>query len=75
MQESFEGALLTVADLAKIAKCHRSTVLRYEGKGVIQSERDGNNFRRYSLDDALRLKELLSTRKEILAQHVGTYGA
>ena len=69
MQKDFVGAVLTVADLARIAKCHRSTVLRYEGKGVIQSERDENDFRRYTLDDAIRLKRLLSARKEIVTQY------
>jgi DNA-binding transcriptional MerR regulator len=54
---------LTVAELGKIAGCHRNTVLNYEKRGHIRSMRDNNNFRRYSLRQALKLKEILSLRK------------
>ena len=55
---------LTVARVAAIAGCHRNTVLNYERRGFIRSQRDINGFRRYSLDEALRLKEILSGRTD-----------
>jgi DNA-binding transcriptional MerR regulator len=75
MKNSFQKTVLTVADVARIANCHRSTVLRYEDKGVLLAKRDTNNFRRYSLEDALRLKDLLSTRRAVLDQYSEAYGA
>ena len=57
-------ANLRVADVAQIAGCHRNTVLRYEQRGVIKPLRDSNGFRRYFLRDALKLKEILSLRKD-----------
>jgi len=53
-------ANLKVTDIARIAQCHRNTVLNYERKGVIQSQRTVNGHRRFSVDDALRLKRILS---------------
>jgi len=53
---------LTVGEVAQIADCHRNTVLRYEDKGLINSERDFNGFRRFSLAEALKLKTILSAR-------------
>jgi len=53
---------LTVSQVAKIAGCHINTVLNYEQRGYIQALRDHNNFRRYSLGEALKLKEILSIR-------------
>lgn len=54
---------LRVADVARIAGCHILTVKNYENRGYIQPERDVNNHRRYSLADALKLKEILTIRK------------
>lgn len=54
---------LTVEEVAAIAGCHRNTVLRYEGQGYIKSLRDNNNYRRYSKQDALKLKEIINIRK------------
>jgi DNA-binding transcriptional MerR regulator len=62
---------LRVADVAGIAMCHRSTVLRYERKGLIHSLRDNNGFRRFSLEAALKLKNLLSLRVSDEDQQVG----
>lgn len=53
---------LTVEEVARIARCHRNTVLRYEKLSLIQSKRDHNNFRKFSFQEALRLKEILSMR-------------
>lgn len=52
------------AQVAAIAECHPNTVKRYELRGVIRSTRDINNFRRYSMRDALKLKRLLAKRVE-----------
>jgi DNA-binding transcriptional MerR regulator len=61
---------LTVDQVAQIAGCHRSTVLRYERKGIIRSLRDIRNYRRFALNDALRLKETLETLTSAVAlQH------
>jgi len=56
---------LTVAKVAEIGECHRNTVLAYEKRGLIRGLRDRNGFRRFSLDEALKLKRLLSTRTEM----------
>lgn len=53
---------LTPADVAKIADCHRNTVVRYTEKGVIAASRDHNGFRRYDLNEALKLRQLLRRR-------------
>ncbi|GAG37418.1 unnamed protein product [marine sediment metagenome] len=58
------GEDLTVCQVARIAGCHIGTVKNYERKGYIQSLRDGNNYRRYSLQEALKLKEILGIRKK-----------
>jgi DNA-binding transcriptional MerR regulator len=54
------------AQVAAIAECHPNTVKRYERRGVIRSKRDVNNFRRYSMQEALKLKKLLAKRVEIV---------
>jgi DNA-binding transcriptional MerR regulator len=56
---------LTVDQVAAIAGCHRNTVLRYEGRGYIKSLRDNNQWRRYSKQDALKLKAILNIRKPV----------
>jgi DNA-binding transcriptional MerR regulator len=53
---------LTVSQLANVVGVHRNTVLRYERRGLIVSNRDHNGFRKYGLDEVLRLKEILSSR-------------
>ena len=50
---------LTVEQVARIAGCHRSTVLRYEQGGYLFPRRDHNGFRRFSKQDAQKLKQLL----------------
>jgi len=54
---------LTVEQVAREARCHRSTVLRYEVAGYISSLRDNNGFRRFTKQDALKLKQILEIRK------------
>ena len=55
---------LIVQEVARIADCHRNTVLRYESRGVIRGKRDLNGYRRFTLGEALKLKEILSTRTD-----------
>ena len=59
---------LTINQVAEICDCHINTVKNYTEKGYIQALRDTNNFRRYSLADALRLKEILNLRKSAANQ-------
>lgn len=54
---------LTVCQVAKIAGCHINTVRNYEEHGYIQPMRDHNNRRRYSMAEALKLKELFNIRR------------
>ena len=54
---------LTVAQVAQIAGCHILTVKNYEKRGYIQPWRDINNHRRFSLAEAIKLKEILSIGK------------
>ena len=54
---------LTVDEVAKIAGCHRLTVLAYERRGFYHSTRDINNWRRFRRGDALRLKQILEIRR------------
>ena len=56
---------LTVEQVARIAGCHRNTVLRYEKEGYISPLRDNNNFRRYTKQDALKLKQILEIRRPL----------
>lgn len=55
---------LTISDVAKIAGCHINTVKNYEKKGFVKSVRDNNNFRRYTRQEALKLRELLKIRRD-----------
>jgi len=54
---------LTVSQVASIAGCHFNTVKNYSERGVIQEMRDANNFRRYSMEDALKLKKIINFRQ------------
>lgn len=54
---------LTVEQVANIAGCHRNTVLNYEKHGYLTPLRDHNNFRRYTLQQAKKLKSLLEIRR------------
>jgi DNA-binding transcriptional MerR regulator len=54
---------LKMDQVAKIAGCHRNNVLNYEQRGFISSMRDHNNHRRYSHQDANKLKEILNIRR------------
>jgi DNA-binding transcriptional MerR regulator len=61
-------ANLTISEVAKIVRCHRNTILNYEEKGLIRPWRDHNGFRRYSLAEALRLKEIFEIRTREASQ-------
>jgi DNA-binding transcriptional MerR regulator len=54
---------LTVKEVAGIVGCHRNTVLKYEDDGYVSPMRDKNNYRRYSLQQALELKKIVNLRK------------
>lgn len=54
---------LRAADVARIADCHRNTVVSYSDKGIISAFRDSNGFRWYLLGDALKLREILHRRE------------
>jgi DNA-binding transcriptional MerR regulator len=56
---------LTVSQVGNICDCHFNTVKNYTAKGYIQAARDNNGFRRYSLQEALKLKEILSIRRRV----------
>ena len=53
---------LLIADVAKIAGCHPNTVRNYVKKGVLNPSKDVNGFARFSVQDAQRLRTLLSAR-------------
>lgn len=54
---------LTAEQVARIAGCHRNTVLRYEKDGYLSPMRDNNNYRRYSYQDAMKLKKIMNIRR------------
>ena len=54
---------LTVNEAAEIVGCHRNTLLRYEKDGYVSPMRDNNNYRRYSLQQVLKLKKILGSRR------------
>ena len=56
---------LTVKDVAEIVGCHRNTLLRYEKDGYVSPMRDNNNYRRYTLQQALKLKKILDSRRPV----------
>jgi len=60
---------LTIKDVAQIADCHINTVKNYERRGYINPVRDNNNFRRYTRQDALRLKQILSIRRPLVNEN------
>lgn len=53
---------LTVAQMAEYARCHRTTVLRWEQRGLIRSTRNHANHRLYTWVEANKLKEMLDHR-------------
>jgi len=57
-----EEANLTPIDVARIACCHPNTVKNYARKGFITPARDINNFFRFTLAEAEKLRDLLSAR-------------
>ena len=59
------NADLTVSQVAEIAGCHRLTVLNYTKKGYLKPLRDCNNNRRYTKEDAKKLKQLLEIRRPV----------
>ena len=62
MESDFQ---LLTGQVARIANCHNNTVLKYEREGYISSMRDNNGFRRFTKQDALKLKSILEIRKPV----------
>ena len=62
-EEDMEERDLTICDVARMANCHINTVRNYEKRGYIKSMRDNNNFRRYSKQEAIKLRAILEIRK------------
>jgi DNA-binding transcriptional MerR regulator len=60
METAYE---LKVADVARIANCHRLTVIAYERRGILKPTRNIQNHRRFSSEDAQKLKALLALRQ------------
>ncbi len=56
------GANFYVGQAANLADCHSNTVRRYDAKGLIRSFRDANGYRRYTLEEVLKLKAILAVR-------------
>ncbi len=54
---------LTVGELAELVGVHKNTVRNYCAKGLITPLRDRNNWRRFTVTEALRFKELLAERR------------
>jgi DNA-binding transcriptional MerR regulator len=53
---------LMVTQASQILRCHPNTLKRWERRGLINSSRDVNNWRRFDMDEVLRLKKLLDNR-------------
>lgn len=53
---------LNVIQVSRIAGCHRNTVLRFEAKGFITPVRDINGWRRFTEEDAMKLKDVFQFR-------------
>ena len=53
---------LKILEVATLCNCCRGTVLNYEKKGLISSARDLYGNRRYTQEQAERLRLLLSAR-------------
>ena len=53
---------LRVSEVAQIAGCHVKTVINHEKRGTIRADRDIYNYRRFSIEDAQKLKRILSAR-------------
>ena len=53
---------LLTHEVAELCGVHPNTIRIYEGRGVIESTRDLNNYRRYELKNALHLKKLINLR-------------
>ena len=64
------NADLLVSQVADIAECHPNTVRSAEKKGLISSRRDINNYRRFTVNEALKLKKALAWRSSEAPQPV-----
>lgn len=56
--------ILTPEQVAKLARCSRSTVINYSNAGVIATFYESNGFRKFSYHEAMRLRQLLAQSRE-----------
>jgi len=68
------SADLLVAQVARIAGCHPNTVRRYERRGVVRPQRDLNGYRRYTMEQALELRDALARRVNNLSSRKYSQG-
>ena len=62
MQKTKNIANLKISEVAIIAGCHRNTIYNYEKRGFLKPVRDIFGYRRYSFQDAMKLKGLFDAR-------------
>ena len=55
---------MRVGDFCKTLGIHRSTILRLEARGVLESKRDWAGHRRYTKEDIRRVEILLYQERE-----------
>ena len=44
---------------AKVIGVHKDTLIKWENRGLVEPVRDYNGWRRYKLEDVLRLREMV----------------
>ncbi len=49
-------------ETADLARCHRNTVRNYARRGIIGCYRNVNGYRRFPLEEVLKLKAILEAR-------------
>lgn len=63
---------LLVHQVAIVCGCHPNTVRNADRKGIIRSQRDYNNYRRFTWQEAMKLKAILNWRSgEPMEQYTG----
>jgi DNA-binding transcriptional MerR regulator len=58
-----QSAYMTVNGVAQLVGCHRETVLNYEKRGFLKAFRDHNGYRRFTKQEAEKLRLLIEFRK------------
>ncbi len=55
---------LRISEAAKLISVHVNTLRNFERRGLIKPLRDHNGWRRYSVEETLKIKELVNLRSE-----------